>query len=48
MTIFFRPAAVALLLVVISAAPVFAQQNDKPIPEPLPMGVPYVYQPGNC
>jgi hypothetical protein len=44
MNAFLRTAAVAAL-VAASAAPTLAQ--DKPIPEPLPMGVPYVYQPGN-
>ncbi|QJW96889.1 hypothetical protein [Frigoriglobus tundricola] len=29
------------------AAPALAQTGTKPLPEPLPMGVPYVYQPGN-
>jgi hypothetical protein len=42
MTSLFRLAAVAALLAA-SATPAFTQ----PIPEPLPMGVPYVYQPGN-
>src|SRR5687768_2216201 len=46
MNTLFRVAAVALL-VVTSATPAPAQPRDKPIPEPLPMGVPYVYQPGN-
>jgi hypothetical protein len=44
MNTFFRSAAVALL-VAATAAP--ARPQDKPLPEPLPMGVPYVYQPGN-
>ena len=45
MNTFLRAAAVALLFVV-SAAPAIAQPRV-PLPEPLPMGVPYVYQPGN-
>ena len=43
--------AVTALLTLATAAPALAQPKDaardKPLPEPLPMGVPYVYQPGN-
>ena len=39
--------AAAVVLVVVFAAPCFAQPNVKPLPEPLPMGIPYYYQPGN-
>ncbi|MBN9118080.1 MAG: hypothetical protein J0I06_02755 [Planctomycetes bacterium] len=46
MKIPFRVTAVALLLAAFTT-PALAQPKDKPIPEPLPMGVPYVYQPGN-
>lgn len=38
--------AIALLSAA-SAAPAGAQPKGKPLPEPLPMGIPYVYQPGN-
>jgi hypothetical protein len=46
MSTFLRLAAVAMLLAAL-AQPVLAQPQTKVIPEPLPMGVPYVYQPGN-
>lgn len=42
----FRFAAVALLLATL-AGPASAQPRVPVLPEPLPMGVPYVYQPGN-
>jgi len=38
----FRSAAVAAVLLVASQS-----ATAQPLPEPLPMGVPYVYQPGN-
>ena len=38
-----RVAVLALVLAL--AAPASAQ--DRPLPEPVPMGVPYIYQPGN-
>jgi hypothetical protein len=41
-----RVASVALLWAVL-AGPASAQPKEKPLPEPLPMGVPYIYQPGN-
>lgn len=37
----------AVFLLAVFASPLIAQQPSKPIPEPLPMGAPYVYQPGN-
>jgi hypothetical protein len=44
---FSRPVLFALLFTCCAGrAPVLAQPT-KPLPEPLPMGVPYVYQPGN-
>ncbi len=42
MNTFLRASAVALLV----AAP-GARAQDRPPPEPVPMGVPYLYQPGN-
>lgn len=40
--------ATAVLLTAAFAAPALAQpKKDPPLPEPLPMGVPYYYQPGN-
>jgi hypothetical protein len=39
--------AAAVVLVAAFAAPASAQPNSVRLPEPLPMGVPYFYQPGN-
>jgi hypothetical protein len=48
MTTALRTAGV-LLLTLACAAPALAQQpaKDRPLPEPLPMGTAYYYQPGN-
>ncbi|MCI0704287.1 MAG: hypothetical protein L0241_24780 [Planctomycetia bacterium] len=43
MNLLLRAAVVTLVLS--TATPALAQ--DRPLPEPVPMGVPYVYQPGN-
>jgi hypothetical protein len=39
--------AVAAALVAAFAAPAFAQPSAQRLPEPLPMGIAYYYQPGN-
>src|SRR5262245_28737840 len=36
-----------LLLVLAFASPCFAQPNTNPLPEPVPMGIPYYILPGN-
>jgi hypothetical protein len=46
MTALTRLMVPALLLTATPPA-ASAQPQSKPLPEPLPMGVPYVYQPGN-
>ena len=46
MSTLLRVAAAAVLLAALSG-PALAQPGTKVIPEPLPMGVPYYYQPGN-